>query len=576
MSLSHEETDWDAIAAAVDANRRPDPETVDPIWLPTLPVSALARPAPAQPLPHSLDVAPPGLAPPPAMPPRGPWQPQSFGTPTRMPASQRKGKRPPRSRILFALCFVASWAVLGWVLLVASAPKQPKAPFAVTVPVYPKAWDPRVADLAAFVEAHRGLTYKHPVPVQFLAEADYIALFDTNESSSDAATKAQIAANAAKARDDAAILDAAGLAPAGYDPVAASTTVAQTTTLGFFDPQADKVFVRGNTMTPALRVVLVHELTHVLQSQWFTIKLGGANDLDVRAVVEADAIRIQDEYQATLPAADQTQAEAGNGASASSAADLADVPAALVDQSYAPYVLGPMFVKTIADKGGNAAVDKLFTSFPGDRDLVNPALYTGTVDEIVVPVSAPSGATVIAQPHLWSMFDALTMLDAWLPWRDARTPFDAWTGGGYVSYRRADSVLCFTAAARFSTDVGASGFSNALTLWAAASGSTAVPARDGLTVSFEACARPAGAAAPPKAAFSSAQSVLIENQLLGDPGEETDPGKSVDRCVARKMVDDATLAPLYTADTLTDAQRTMLAKERDLARWTCTAEASAG
>ena len=37
----------------------------------------------------------------------------------------------------------------------------------------PAAWDPRVQDLVRFVEAERGLTFEHPVPVDFLTPEQF-------------------------------------------------------------------------------------------------------------------------------------------------------------------------------------------------------------------------------------------------------------------------------------------------------------------------------------------------------------------------------------------------------------------
>ncbi len=45
-----------------------------------------------------------------------------------------------------------------------------------SAPLYPAVWDDRVVELVTFVETERGLTFFHPVDVQFLAEPDFIAL----------------------------------------------------------------------------------------------------------------------------------------------------------------------------------------------------------------------------------------------------------------------------------------------------------------------------------------------------------------------------------------------------------------
>lgn len=38
---------------------------------------------------------------------------------------------------------------------------------------YPTSWDPRVKELAAFVERERGLSFSHPVYVDFLSDAEF-------------------------------------------------------------------------------------------------------------------------------------------------------------------------------------------------------------------------------------------------------------------------------------------------------------------------------------------------------------------------------------------------------------------
>src|SRR5690606_26121335 len=47
---------------------------------------------------------------------------------------------------------------------------------------HPDAWDPRVADLAAFVEDARGLAYDHPVHVDFLTPEEYTEATTTEVS----------------------------------------------------------------------------------------------------------------------------------------------------------------------------------------------------------------------------------------------------------------------------------------------------------------------------------------------------------------------------------------------------------
>src|SRR5581483_11965054 len=56
-------------------------------------------------------------------------------------------------------------------------------------PTYPSAWDPRVASLAAYVEEHRGLKFKHPVYVEFLSDAEFVKQVTDDGSDLSAADK---------------------------------------------------------------------------------------------------------------------------------------------------------------------------------------------------------------------------------------------------------------------------------------------------------------------------------------------------------------------------------------------------
>ena len=49
---------------------------------------------------------------------------------------------------------------------------------------YPKAWDAKIAPIVAFVEKHRGLTYTHAVPVEYLPDKEFEALVTGQDSRS--------------------------------------------------------------------------------------------------------------------------------------------------------------------------------------------------------------------------------------------------------------------------------------------------------------------------------------------------------------------------------------------------------
>ena len=415
-------------------------------------------------------------------------------------------------------------------------------------PAHPSEWDPRVATLAEFVSTERELEWVHPVHVEFLPEAEFVVLFDQPDTPRGEEADAL-------ARLYSQLYDAFGLA-VGYDPTQGQSAVSAVTTLGFYSLDSDRVYVRGDQLTPAVQVVLAHELTHALQAQHFDLAIGAGDgdDLELRAVVEADALRVEEVFLATLSPADKAAAVQANALGPDAAAGLVDVPWAVVEQRYAPYVLGPMLVNDVFAKQGNAGVDQLILEPPTEEILMNPWMHGDPVQpDTAVMVEVPLGTTVLDPPQSLSQVDLLVMLDAWLPWSQARRSLDGWAGGTYTSYDR-DGVVCFTASASF--DNSADRFAVAVTAWAQAAGSAANPSVIVNDVTFEACARGAAATEPPVPVVSPLRALQLEHDAIGLAGPNPSPDQIQDyQCFAGTMIDDPLLAPLLVAETLdTDEQ----------------------
>jgi len=427
-------------------------------------------------------------------------------------------------------------------------------------PSYPAEWDARVAPIADFVRAERQLLWVHPVFVDFLPEADFVALFD--QPTTPPSDEEQAAA-----RSYSLLYDAFGLA-VNYDPTQGDATVSKVTTLGFYSPASDHVYIRGDQMTPAVQVVLAHELTHALQAQHFELATGGPNDLEVRAVVEADALRVEDAYLATLSDADRASANRANSLAPDAEQDLSDVPWAVVEQRYAPYVLGPILVGQVFAAAGNAGVDELIRTPPTEEVLLDPWRYGEPGQEPVdVTVDVPLGTTVIDEPQPLSELDMLIMLDAWLPWTQARQALDGWAGGGYTSYQR-EATVCFKATVTF--DDSASKFAAAITAWAAAAGSSATPTTVVNDVSFEACNRGPGAKEPAAPVISTLQALQVEHDSIALAGSAPDAGAIKKyQCYAARLVDDELAAPLLFKTTLTTDERALVIWESSVAANKC-------
>jgi len=402
---------------------------------------------------------------------------------------------------------------------------------------HPDAWDPRVTELVAFVEQTRGLTFEHPIAIDFLSEEQFLA-----QTRADAAAispdDTEMAAYASE------LFDAFGLAT-GYDAGAGQSTLSAATTLGFYSTETDRITVRGNELTTGVRVTVVHELTHALQAQHFDLH-GKAGDVPMRSIAEADAMRIEDAYLATLTPEDQAAARAADTMSADDAGQLATVPWPVVEFQYAPYVLGPALLRSVLDRRGNAGVDDLLGNPPTEEQLIASWKWRPDSDEPSVGITAvePQGAQVLEDSTPLSMLEMVVMLDAWLPWTLARSAVDHWQSAAYTSYRKTPGgPLCVTVTTALDGD--AATFVAAITWWSTTIGSPTRPyERDGM-VTFEVCARGATGANPPPPVVQPTTAMLLENAAV--PATANDLATATPHlCAARAVIDDPNTAPLLT------------------------------
>ncbi len=409
-----------------------------------------------------------------------------------------------------------------------------------TAPPHPKEWDPRVAGLASFVESERGLVFKHPIYLDFLDDTAYAATITPEVTSLDDATVED-------ASIESDLLDAFTLT-AGYDAVAGQQTFDSVSTLGVYTPSTDRITLRGTQLTPALKVVVVHELTHALQEQYFGLHLDGGDDLSVRSIAEADAMRVESAYLAGLTPDEQAAVAAENAARPNILGALGTLPWPVVELHYAPYRLGPTLLATVYARSGNAGVDALLRNPPPEEVLISPWKYQMGETDVQLSVAAPKEASVVHGSRPLSMMRILVMLDAWLPWSMARGALDGWAGGAYVTYHRGGSkgALCFTATAVF--DNSPDQFLNALTWWAAASGTTTSPTVNGNSVTFESCARGLRAIAPPVPVLGPGAEIRLEYASIPDGAILTTQASAMPfLCTARTMIDDPTAAPLLAS-----------------------------
>ena len=442
-----------------------------PAWQPpSQPTPPVYGTTPAQPVP-------PAEGRPPAQPtPPGYWQPPAPVHPPSGGDQWQPSVGKSRSRLIGA-SLAAITLVAGAVGYVRHQSAQPS---------YPASWDPRVEPVAAFVQSERGLHWKHPVKVEFLPAARFNALM-AKESAPDPKS-----ADQTQAVFD--VMRAVGVASGNVDLGRSEQQFAQSDVVGQYVDSDRTVYVSGDQLTPYVRSVLAHELTHALQAQYFDLQKMSSGQADdesaVTALIEGDAMRVQDAYEQTLSQADQDAlaTEEQQGSSQADSQNAQDgIPQFLVDQAQFPYDFGPTFVESQYGKGGNPAVDEAFRNPPTlDSQIVDPEMFVaGSPAPKVAAPPLPKGARQVLPPSGFGEVSLLEMLGDQLGFAPAWSALQGWTADQVIAYRQAGRVCVDIAVLNDGPD-SASSLLQAGQAWESHLQSATV-ARSGATVDFHAC-----------------------------------------------------------------------------------------
>jgi hypothetical protein len=258
-------------------------------------------------------------------------------------------------------------------------------------------------------------------------------------------------------------------------------------------PEDKRVFVRGAQLTAYVRTTLAHELTHVLQDQYFDlVKLRDVPDSTaVTALIEGDANRIEEAYKKGLSSSDTASYDKETARlQAGVTKRTVDVPQVLSDGLSFPYVFGPVFLDNLPT---NADVDKAFRHPPStEAQILDPLGHPYSQDPVSLPDPVlPTGAVKFGDTGPFGQVFLLEVLGSHLPYDEAYRAVDGWTGDTSVGYRLG-SVVCNAADVR-TTSVDA--LAAASRRWAAkVPGATVTVSGD--TVSIRSCDPGKTAAAP--------------------------------------------------------------------------------
>lgn len=416
-------------------------------------------------------------------------------------------------------------------------------------PPHPDAWDPRVGDLAAFVERERNLTFDHPVFVDFLPEEEFREQVTAEEGDLTVEDRADLG-------QGARLLRAIGLVQGSFDLLESANQLSGEGTLAYYDPERQRITVRGTELTVGLRVTLVHELTHALQDQRFDLsRLGmlateGQNGA-LLALVEGDAVRTETAWIDQL-GDDDLAALDDEAAEQFDRTDLTGVPGPLVALFSAPYVLGRPLVDALLADGGQRRIDEAMAEPPrSEEQLLDPFTYLDGDDP--VPVMAPPLGPGERELEVGE-FGALIwfiVLSEHLDARQALDAVDGWGGGSYTAFER-EGRTCLRSAFRGDTAADTEEMAVALDAWArAVPATTASVSRSGALVELAACDPGPDATGPEGGGAQDALIYPVVRTLFTLDAMESGAPRGVARCVASEFVRGFTTAELLALDTST-------------------------
>ena len=288
-----------------------------------------------------------------------------------------------------------------------------------------------VAELQAYVAEARDLDFLRDVPVGLVGDDDFAVLveeFFQVDPSELAAT--------------AAYYEALGLIPEGTAAIyAAELRLRYRSVLGFYDPESEVLIVHGTELDAAVRSVIVHELVHALDDQWFELHRPqyetdrASEHVDSFPMVyEGDAVRIQDQWIADLPADEREAAlEAGGGSPGGELSDNAD----FVDFGLlARYQAGNPFVAHLAESGGERLVDAVLLDPPETTEQVlQPEVFDRREGRLPVPPPPVDGPVIdqgVVGAYFW--LGLLTFAESEVTDEEAAAAVLGWGGDWEVTW----------------------------------------------------------------------------------------------------------------------------------------------
>lgn len=291
-----------------------------------------------------------------------------------------------------------------------------------------------VAEISAFVAEARQLEFDHAVKVDLLDD-DAFSQRVRDDASADIEELDKIEG----------VLRALGLLAPDDDLADALASLLGDSVVGFYDPETDELVARGASITPYVRLTLAHELTHALDDQQFELDRPTLDEADdesgtgFSALVEGNALRIEDAYRETLTDDERRQAD-DEEARLGAGLDISSVPRVLTEIIAFPYAFGPALLDALVQDGGEERVNQAFTDPPiTSEQVVDPQGWlSGRQDPIRVEPPVADGE-IVDQGEI-GFWGIVLLLEDELGQAEAVPLAEGWGGDWYVAWKRGDDT----------------------------------------------------------------------------------------------------------------------------------------
>lgn len=293
--------------------------------------------------------------------------------------------------------------------------------------------DDLITELAAFVEAERGLEFLSRPQVRLLDEDEFAQAWldlingDAEENATDFANFTDIYQTMGIISDDLSLQEIwLRFGEAGV--------------LGYYETDIGAIRLRSGDINALTRTTLVHELVHALEDQHFGLSRDEYDDRDdeiswaFSALIEGSARVIENRYRAAYTNSELQEERAAIN-SIPRSVSLAEFEASFLELQFGRYNYGTTLAIELWDDGGSAAVDRAFQSPPSSSEQVlSPQLFLDGVAPDA-PLSAPPADGEVFEEGVWGEAAWAALLADSGNLSTALTVADGWGGDWYVAWR---------------------------------------------------------------------------------------------------------------------------------------------